>query len=46
MVKALQLADASIANLTCSVEARAAYAAQRDLTSRLRHVIALLPQSP
>lgn len=45
-MSALQLADASIANLTCSVEARATYAAQRDLESRLRHVIALLSQNP
>jgi hypothetical protein len=30
----------------CSVHARAAYAARRDLTSRLRQVIALLPQAP
>jgi Lon protease-like protein len=42
----LQLADASIANLPCSVEARAAYAAQVDLTNRLRHVLALFPNSP
>lgn len=45
-MSALQLADASINNVPCSVEARAAYAAQRDLTSRLRQVIALLSQRP
>jgi hypothetical protein len=43
-MSALQLADASINNLKCSVEARAAYAVQPDLTSRLRHVLALLAQ--
>jgi Lon protease-like protein len=37
----LQLADASIANLTCSVEARAMYAAESDLAARLRHVLQL-----
>jgi Lon protease-like protein len=42
-MSALQLADACINNLPCSLEARATYAAQRDLTSRLRHVIALFP---
>jgi Lon protease-like protein len=45
-MSALQLADASINNLKCSVEARAAYAMQPDLTSRLRHVLALLAQAP
>jgi len=42
----LELADSAMANLKCSVDARALYAAEPDLGGRLRHVIALFDQNP
>ena len=43
-MSALELADATLANLKCSVDAKALYASQAELTGRLRHVIALFDQ--
>lgn len=39
---ALELADATIANLPCSVQEKATYASETSLSARLRQVIALL----
>jgi hypothetical protein len=40
-MSALELADATIANLPCSVEEKARYAKEPSLTARLEYVIAL-----
>ena len=41
-MNALELADITIANLRCTVEAKARYASEANLQTRLEYVLALL----